>query len=83
VTNIIPLTPTHYSEIRLRNNLVPWNLHALMAGLFSFDRGFQSLIPDREILPSARHQLIHSHSFGLYFDTFGLIEINGDFPRTC
>jgi hypothetical protein len=83
VTSLFPSTPTHYPGMRLRNHLVPWNLHALMAGLFAFDRGFTSLIPDREIPPSARLHLIHSHSFGLYFGTLGVIDINGDFPRTC
>jgi hypothetical protein len=68
--------------MRLRNHLVPWNLHALMAGLFSFDMGFTSLIPDQEIPPSTQLHLIHSHSFGLYFDTLGVIDINGDLPHT-
>jgi hypothetical protein len=81
--SLVPSTPTHYPKMRLRNNLVPWNLHALMVGLFSFNRGFTSLIPDREIPPSARIQLIHSHSFKLYFGTLGVIDINGDFPCTC
>jgi hypothetical protein len=81
--SLVPSTPTHYPEMRLRNHLVPWNLHDLMACLFAFDRGFTSLIPDQEIPSSARLQLIHSHLFGLYFGTFGVIDINGDFPHTC
>jgi hypothetical protein len=52
--SLVPSNPTHYPEMRLRNHLVPWNPHALMEGLFAFDRGFTSLIPNREILPSAR-----------------------------
>jgi hypothetical protein len=83
LTSLFPSTPTHYLGIRLRNHLVLWNMHALMAGLFSVDRGFTSLVLDREISLSARLQLIHSHLFGLYFDTLGVIDINGDFPRTC
>jgi hypothetical protein len=83
VTSLVLSTPTHYPEMRLRNHLVPWDLHALMVGLFAFDRGFTSLIPDREIPPSARLQLMYSHSFGLYFGTLGVIDINGDFPRAC
>jgi hypothetical protein len=65
VTSLVPSNPTHYLEMRLRNHLVPWNLHALMAGLFAFDKGFTSLIPDQEIPSSARIHLVHSHSFGL------------------
>jgi hypothetical protein len=83
VTSLVLSTPTHYPEMRLRNHLVPWNMHASMEDLFAFNRGFTSLIPDREILSSARLQLIHSHSFGLYFGTLGVIDINGDFSRTC
>jgi hypothetical protein len=42
-------TPTHYPGIRLRNQLVLWDLHASMAGLLTFDSGFTSLTPDRMI----------------------------------
>ena len=55
-------TSTHYPRIRLRNQLVPWNLHASMAGFLAFDSGFSLLTPDREIPPSVRLQLINSHS---------------------
>ena len=71
-------TPTHYLGIRLRNHLVPQNLHAFMVGHFTFDRGFTSLVPDREISPSVRLQLIHSHSFRIVLRYLG-----SDFPRTC
>ena len=54
-----------------------------MACLFAFNKVFTLSIPDREILPSAQLHLIYSHSFGLYFGTLGVIDINGDFPRTC
>ena len=81
--SLVPSTPTHYLEMRIRNHLVLWNLYALMEGLFSFDRGFTSLILDQEISSSAQLQLMHTHSFGLYFGTLGVIDINGDLPRTC
>jgi hypothetical protein len=60
--SLVPSTPTHYSETRLRNYLVPWNLHASMAGSLTFDSGFSSLTPDQEILLNVRPQLIYSHS---------------------
>jgi hypothetical protein len=50
VTIFVPSTPAHYLETRLRNYLVPWNLHASMAGFFAFDNGFSSLTCDQEIL---------------------------------
>jgi hypothetical protein len=55
-------TSAHYPGTRLRNYLVPWSLHASMAGFFALDSGFTSLIPDREIPSSVRPQLIYSHS---------------------
>jgi hypothetical protein len=55
-------TSTHYPGTRLRNHLVPWNLHASMAGLLSFNSGFTSLTPDWMIPSSVQLQLIHSHS---------------------
>jgi hypothetical protein len=62
VTSFVPSTPAHYPETRLRNYLVPWNLHASMAGFLAFDSGFSSLTPDREIPSNVRPQLIYSHS---------------------
>ena len=35
--------------LRLRNQLVPWDLHASMVGLLAFDSGFTSLTSDRMI----------------------------------
>jgi hypothetical protein len=55
-------TPAHYLETRIRNYLVPWNLHASMAGFIAFDSGFSLLTPDQEILSDVRPQLIYSHS---------------------
>ena len=55
-------TSTHYPGIRLRNQLVPWNLHASMAGFLAFDSGFSLSTPDREIPSSVRPHLIDSHS---------------------
>jgi hypothetical protein len=60
--NFVPSTPIHYLETRLRNSLVPWNLHASMAGFLAFDSGFSSLTLDREIPSDVRPQLIYSHS---------------------
>jgi hypothetical protein len=40
VTSLFLSTSTHYPGIRLRNQLVPWNLHASMAGFLAFDSGF-------------------------------------------
>jgi hypothetical protein len=62
VTSLFLSTSTHYPGIRLRNQLVPWNLHASMAGFLTFDSGFSLLTPDREIPSSVRPQLIDSHS---------------------
>lgn len=49
LTSIFPLTSTHYPGLRLRNQLVPWDLHASMEGLLVSDSGFASLTPDRMI----------------------------------
>jgi hypothetical protein len=38
-------TSTHYPGIRPRNQLVPWNLHASMAGFLAFENGFSLLTP--------------------------------------
>jgi hypothetical protein len=54
MTSLFLLTSTHYPGIRLRNELVPWNLHASMAGFLAFDNGFSLLTPDWEILSSVR-----------------------------
>jgi hypothetical protein len=62
MTSFVPSTSAHYPESRLRNFLVPWNLHASMAGLLAFDSGFILLTPDRKIPSDVRPQLIHSHS---------------------
>jgi hypothetical protein len=43
------LTSTHYPRTRLRNQLVPWDLHASMAGLLTSDSGFTSLTFDQMI----------------------------------
>jgi hypothetical protein len=63
MTSLFLSTSTHYLGIRLRNQLVPWNLHASMAGFLPFDNGFSLFPPDREIPSSVRLQLINSHSF--------------------
>jgi hypothetical protein len=60
--SLFMLTSTHYRGIRLRNQLVPWNLHASMAEFLAFDSGFSLSIPDRKIPSSVRPQLIDSHS---------------------
>jgi hypothetical protein len=62
MTSLVPSTPTYYPKTGLRNYLVPWNFHALMASLFSFDSGFSSLTPDWDIPLNVRPQLIYSHS---------------------
>jgi hypothetical protein len=59
--SFVSSTPAHYLETRLRNYLVPWNLHASMAGFLTFDSGFSSLTPDWEIPSNVRPQLIYSH----------------------
>jgi hypothetical protein len=40
---------THYPGDRLRNQLIPWDLHASMVGLLMSDNGFTSLTSDRMI----------------------------------
>jgi hypothetical protein len=60
--SFVPLTLAHYPKSRLRNYLVPWSLHASMAGFLAFDSGFTSLTPDRKIPLNVRLQLIHLHS---------------------
>jgi hypothetical protein len=62
MTSFVPSTSAHYPESRLRNYLVPWSLHASMAGFLSFDSGFTSLTPNQKISLNVRLQLIHSHS---------------------
>jgi hypothetical protein len=62
MTSLFLSNSTHYPGIRLRNQLVPWNLHASMAGFLSFDNGFLLLTLDREIPSTVRLQLINSHS---------------------
>jgi hypothetical protein len=48
-TSLFLSTSTHYPGARLRNQLVPWDLHASMAGLLTSDSGFTSLTSDRMI----------------------------------
>ena len=48
--NIFLSTSTHHLWIRLRNQLVPWDLHASMEGLLASDSGFTSLTSD-EMIP--------------------------------
>jgi hypothetical protein len=43
-TSIFLSTSTDYPGIRLRNQLVPWDLHASMVGLLNFDSRFTPLI---------------------------------------
>jgi hypothetical protein len=62
MTSFVLSNSTHYLESRLRNYLVPWNLHALMESFLAFNSGFTSLTPDRKIPSDVRHQLIYSHS---------------------
>jgi hypothetical protein len=45
----VPVDFNTLSGIRLRNQLVPWNLHAPMVGLLTFDSRFTSLASDRMI----------------------------------
>jgi hypothetical protein len=40
---------THHPGIRLRNKLVPWNLHVSMAGLLASDSRFTPLTYDQMI----------------------------------
>lgn len=42
-------TSTHHLRIRLRNHLVPWNLHASMVGILIFESLFTSLNTDKKI----------------------------------
>jgi hypothetical protein len=55
-------TSTHYPGLRLRNYLVPSDLHTTMAGFLAFDSEFSLSTPDLEISSSVRPQLIDSHS---------------------
>jgi hypothetical protein len=61
MTSFVPSTSAHYPESRHRNYLVPWSLHASMAGFLSFDSGFTSLTPDQKIPSDVRLQIIYSH----------------------
>jgi hypothetical protein len=42
-------TSTHHMRIRLRNQLLPWDLHASMASLLASKNRFTSLTSDRMI----------------------------------
>jgi hypothetical protein len=55
-------TSTHHPGVRLRNQLVPWSLHASMGEFRTFNSGFPSLTSDRKIRLSVRPKLIDSHS---------------------
>ena len=59
--NIFLSTSTHYPGIILRNQLVPWNLHASMEGFLTSDSGFSLLTPDWEIPSSVQPHPIDSH----------------------
>jgi hypothetical protein len=61
VTSIFLSTSTHYPGTILRNQLVPWNLHASMEGFLYFDSGFSLSTPNQKISPSVRLQLKNSH----------------------
>jgi hypothetical protein len=62
VTSIFLSTSAHYPGTRLRDHLVPWSLHASMAGFFAFNSGFTSLDPNWKIPSNFQLQIIHSHS---------------------
>jgi hypothetical protein len=61
VTSLFLSNLTHYPGIRLRNQFVPWKLHASMEGFLTFDNRFSLLTHDWEIPSSVRLQLINSH----------------------
>ena len=61
MTSLFLSTSNHYPGIRLRNQLVPWNLHASMEGFLTFDSGFSLLTPNWEIPSSVRLYLINLH----------------------
>jgi hypothetical protein len=61
VTSFVPSTSAHYLESRLRNYLVPWSLHASIAGFLAFQSGFTSLTPYRKIPSGVQRQIIYSH----------------------
>lgn len=48
-TSLFSSISTHHPRIRLRNYLVPWNLHAPMEGLLVFYNWSTSLNPDQKI----------------------------------
>ena len=83
-TSLFPSTPNHYPGIGLRDQpLVPWYLHASMAGFLVFDSRFTSLTSDQAIsrmldINSFIHILLRC-----IIDTLGIIVIIGDFPRIC
>jgi hypothetical protein len=47
--SLFMLNSAHYPGARLRNQLVPWDLHASMVGLLMPDSGFTSLTSDQMI----------------------------------
>jgi hypothetical protein len=67
---------------RLRNQLVPWDLHALMAGLLTSDSGLTSLTSDR-MIPWMFDFSSSIHIRWNVLSTLGIIDINGDLPRAC
>jgi hypothetical protein len=62
MTSFVLSTSAHYPDTRLRNSSVPWRLHASMAGFLTFDSGFTSSTPARNIPLTVRLQLTNSHS---------------------
>jgi hypothetical protein len=62
VKSLVPSTSAHYPGLRLRNCFSTLELACLNGKFLTFDSGFTSLTPDREIPSSVRHQLIYSQS---------------------
>jgi hypothetical protein len=79
VTSLFLSTSTHYPGIRLRNQLVPWNLHASMAGFLAFNGGFSLLTSDGKVSLSVQPQLIDSHLLdctGVHWQSLTLMVIS-------
>jgi hypothetical protein len=69
-------------ESGLETQLVLWDLHASMAGLLTFNSGFTSLTSDR-MIPRMFDLNSSIHIRWNVLGTLGIIDINGDLPRTC
>ena len=82
VTSVSLSTSTHYSGIRPRNQLVPWDLHALMESLLMFGSGLTSLTFDW-MIPRMFDFSSSIHVHWNVLSTLGIIDINGDLPRAC